>query len=403
MDEEKDEIEERKENIVIDPDELIRETEEKRGRHSAEKHHAPIGLIIFLILVIGITVAAGGAYFWYTDALKPVAENSDEVVAVEIKSGSGVAGIATTLKDNGLIKEDLAFKIYCKLNNVTNLQAGEYEFTKGMTLENIVKSLQAGEVIDKTVKITFKEGRNMRSVAKTISEKTNNSYKDVMKVFEDKEYAKELVDEYWFLTNEILDKDIYYPLEGYLYPDTYTLESKDVSVEDIIEKMLKHTDKILSEYKAEIKSSGYTVHKFLSLASVIENEGTNTKDRKGIARVFLNRIKAGMALQSDVTTYYAFKVNMGDRNLTKKELNTYNKYNTRGPEMQGKIPVGPISNVSKSSMEALLNPSTDANVKNALFFVADKNGKIYFSNNNAEHESIIRTLKNKGLWYTYES
>lgn len=402
-DEEKinEEAEEVQENVVIDPDELIKETEEKSGRHAAEKKHAPIGLIIFLILILIIIAAAGYAYYWYTDSLKPISENSDEVVSVEIKSGSGVSGIASLLQENGLIKSDLAFKIYCKINNVTNLQAGEYEFDKGMNLESIVKSLQTGEVIDKTVNIIFKEGRNMRSVAKTISEKTSNSYDDVMKVFADKSYAKELINKYWFLTNEILDNDIYYPLEGYLYPDTYTLESSEVTTEEIIEKMLNHTDKILSEYKAEIKSSGYTVHKFLSLASVIENEGTNTADRKGIARVFLNRIKIGMALQSDVTTYYAFKINMGDRDLTREELNTYNKYNTRGPNMEGKIPVGPISNVSKSSIEALLNPSTDSKIKNALFFVADKNGKVYFSNTNAEHESIIRDLKNKGLWYTY--
>lgn len=104
-----------------------------------------------------------------------------------------------------------------------------------------------------------------------------------------------------------------------------------------------------------------------------------------------------MALQSDVTTYYAFKVNMGDRDLTQSELNTANPYNTRGPNMEGKIPVGPISNVSESAIEATLNPSdTDA-----IFFVADKNGKIYFSNTNEEHEQIINELKSQGLWYTY--
>ena len=277
------------------------------------------------------------------------------------------------------------------------MQAGTYELNKNMSVEEIVKKFQAGDVVIKEINVTFQEGKNMRDIAKIISENTNNSYEDVMKVFEDKEYAKGLIEEYWFLTDEILDNNIYYPLEGYLYPDTYTFESVDVSIDDIIKIMLDQTDKVLSEYQIEIKSKGYTVHQFLSLASVVENEGISTEDRKGIAKVFLNRIERGMALQSDVTTYYAFKVNMGDRDLTQSELNTANPYNTRGPNMEGKIPVGPISNVSESAIEATLNPSdTDA-----IFFVADKNGKIYFSNTNEEHEQIINELKSQGLWYTY--
>jgi len=393
-------IEETKENISMNAEDLLKEMEEKHERVSRRERRekkSHVGLIVFLILLIIIALAIGGGYFYYTESLKPVSEGNKETIALEIKSGSGVSGIASTLKAKDLIKDEFVFKIYCKLNNINNLQAGEYELNKSMSLGEIITAIQNGNVIDKTVTITFKEGKNMRSVAKTISDNTSNSYEDVMKVFEDKTYAKELIDDYWFLTNEILDKNIYYPLEGYLYPDTYTFESKDVTIDDIIEKMLKRTDKVLSEYQAEIKASGYTVHKFLSFASVIENEGTNTEDRKGIARVFLNRLDRGMALQSDVTTYYAFKINMGDRDLTQKELNTYNGYNTRGPNMEGKIPIGPISNVSKSSMEALLNPTKS----NALFFVADKNGKVYFSDTNAEHERTIKSLKDKGLWYTY--
>ena len=105
-----------------------------------------------------------------------------------------------------------------------------------------------------------------------------------------------------------------------------------------------------------------------------------------------------MSLGSDVTTYYAFKVDMGDRDLTAKELNTENPYNTRGPNMAGKIPVGPICNPSKSAIEATLNyKETDA-----YYFVADKNGKVYFTKTNEEHNQIIKQLKDEGLWYVYE-
>ena len=371
--------------------------EKREAEENDKKRKKSVLKIIFILLLLIIIIGGISIFAWYELSLKPVEEGNSQSIIIDIVPGQGTEGIASALKENNLIKDDLVFKIYCKLNEVNNMQAGTYELNKNMSVEEIVKKFQAGDVVIKEINVTFQEGKNMRDIAKIISENTNNSYEDVMKVFEDKEYAKGLIEEYWFLTDEILDNNIYYPLEGYLYPDTYTFESVDVSIDDIIRIMLDQTDKVLSEYQIEIKSKGYTVHQFLSLASVVENEGISTEDRKGIAKVFLNRIERGMALQSDVTTYYAFKVNMGDRDLTQSELNTANPYNTRGPNMEGKIPVGPISNVSESAIEATLNPSdTDA-----IFFVADKNGKIYFSNTNEEHEQIINELKSQGLWYTY--
>ena len=371
--------------------------EKREAEENAKKGKKSVLKIILIILFLIIVIGAIAVFAWYELSLRPVQDGNLKSVIVDIVPGQGTEGIAEALKENNLIKDDLVFKIYCKLNEVNNMQAGTYDLNKNMSVEEIVNKLQAGDVVIKEINVTFPEGKNMRDIAKIISENTNNSYEDVMNVFESKEYAKGLIENYWFLTDEILDDSIYYPLEGYLYPDTYTFESVDVSIDDIIKIMLNQTDKVLSEYQIEINSKGYTVHQFLSLASVVENEGISTEDRKGIARVFLNRIERGMALQSDVTTYYAFKVNMGDRDLTQSELNTANPYNTRGPNMEGKIPVGPISNVSESAIEATLNPSDS----DALFFVADKNGKVYFSNTNAEHEQIINELKSQGLWYTY--
>ena len=371
--------------------------EKREAEENAKKGKKSVLKIIFILLLLIIIIGGISIFAWYELSLKPVEEGNSQSIIIDIVPGQGTEGIASALKENNLIKDDLVFKIYCKLNEVNNMQAGTYDLNKNMSVEEIVNKLQAGDVVIKEINVTFPEGKNMRDIAKIISENTNNSYEDVMNVFEIKEYAKGLIENYWFLTDEILDDSIYYPLEGYLYPDTYTFESVDVSIDDIIKIMLNQTDKVLSEYQIEIKSKGYTVHQFLSLASVVENEGISTEDRKGIARVFLNRIERGMALQSDVTTYYAFKVNMGDRDLTQSELNTANPYNTRGPNMEGKIPVGPISNVSESAIEATLNPSDS----DALFFVADKNGKVYFSNTNAEHEQIINELKSQGLWYTY--
>ena len=105
-----------------------------------------------------------------------------------------------------------------------------------------------------------------------------------------------------------------------------------------------------------------------------------------------------MALQSDVTTYYATKIDMDERDLTNAELNSKNPYNTHSTSMAGKLPVGPICMASESSIKAVIEPKET----NALFFVADKNGKVYFSRTNSEHEKKIKELKDSGLWYIYE-
>ena len=107
-----------------------------------------------------------------------------------------------------------------------------------------------------------------------------------------------------------------------------------------------------------------------------------------IAGVFYNRLNANMPLGSDVTTYYANKIELGERDLTSSELNTYNPYNTRGPGMNGKLPVGAISNFGESSLKAVLNPDDN----DYYYFVADCNGKVYLTKNSTEHNNIINKL-----------
>ena len=292
----------------------------------------------------------------------------------------------------------MGFKIYTKLNKVSNFQAGTYYLKQNMSLKEISEMLKSGIMYDQNeIKITYLEGKNMRWLAKKISEVTNNTEDEVFEVLSREDYIDSLIEKYWFITDDIKDKDIYYPLEGYLFPDTYALKNKDVKVEEIFEKMLDKMGKVLEEYKDEIEKSKYSVHQLLTIASIVETESVNKEDRKGVAGVIYNRLNRNMAIQSDVTTYYAFKIDMGERDLYQREIDTYNKYNTRGPNMEGKLPVGPISSVSKLSIEAAIEPKdTDY-----LFFVADKNGKVYFSKTNTEHNQIISELKSKGLWYEY--
>jgi len=358
-----------------------------------------IVLIILIILVLGAGI---GAFVWYQNALGDPMANSKESVTtdsngnrVTIPEGTGVSKISEILEESGVIKSALACKIYCKLNGITNLQAGNYEFEFHSKTPEVVAKIANGEVFSTDVNITFIEGKNMKWYAKAIAEKTNNTEEDVFALLENEEYIDSLIEKYWFLTDEIKSEDIYYPLEGYLLPDTYTFESPDVSVETIFNVILNFTDKFLSSYKEDFT---YTVHQTLTLASMAEMEGKSLEDRAEIVGVFLNRVSEGMSLGSDVTTYYAFGVDMAESDLTKKQINTYNPYNTRGPNMIAKIPIGPICNPSKDAIKAAIAPTkTDA-----LYFVADKNGKVYFTKTNEEHNAKIAELKENDMWHTYE-
>ena len=354
-----------------------------------KKIYIILSIILILVILTGI-----GTFVWYKNALNPINKNSEEKNIITIPEGTGVSGIANLLEENKVIKNAFATKIYCKISGVDNLQAGKYEFVQNEDTPSILARIAAGDVVSDEISITFIEGKNIKWYAKEIAKNTNNTEDDVFELLENKEYINSLIEKYWFLTDEIKNEDIYYPLEGYLLPDTYTFENKDVSVETIFNVILNFTEKYLDEYKDKFK---YTVHQTLTLASLAELEGKTTEDRAEIIGVFFNRLNKKMSLGSDVTTYYAFGVDMAESDLTKKQINTYNPYNTRGPEMSGKIPIGPICNMSKSAIEATLNPTETE----ALYFVADKNGKVYFTNTNDEHNAKISELKKADLWFTY--
>mgnify|MGYP003302603134 CR=1 FL=1 len=348
--------------------------------------------LAFLVLILS------GILFVYSVYRYELSEVSsdDELKTVIIEPGS-VDSIATTLYEENLIRNKLAFKAYVKFSGKSNLKAATYSLSEDMGTRKIVDILYEGDGINlEQIKITFKEGLNMRGIAKVISDNTNNSDDDVYNTLDNKEYLNGIIDKYWFVEEDILNNDIYYSLEGYLYPSTYYLGSRDVTVEEIFDVMLEETGKQLEAYKEQISNSDMSVHEILTLASIVELEGVTDEDRKGIAGVFFNRLQDDISLGSDVTTYYGVRVDMGERDLYSDEVSGCNDYNTRCVTFSG-LPVSPICNSSLSSIEAVLNPDETNN----YYFVADKNRKIYFSKNITEHNNTIAKLKKEDLWYTY--
>ena len=342
-------------------------------------------LLVVLLAVILLILGISWVYL-----ASPVDKNDKKDIEVEITKGISVVKISTILKEEKLIRSKTLFKVYIKLYSNKTLKAGNYMLNRSMSLSEIVEVLEEGSKFDSsTLKLTFKEGQRITDYAKVVADSTNNNYEDVIAIFKDKNYMSELINKYWFLTNNILQDGIYYPLEGYLAPDTYYFKDSDVDPKEIIERMLDEMNKELTEYRVSL---GNNVHYYLTMASIVELEGKTLEDRQNIMGVFNNRISAGMHLGSDVTTYYAFQASMSTK-LTSEQYNTANPYNTRPTSKVGP-PIGPICNPDLTSIQASINPINN----NYLYFVADSNGKVYYSRTIDEQNKVIQDLISSGKW-----
>lgn len=351
--------------------------------------------MLVALLCLILIVVSGWSFLRY---MVSAPGSTRDVVTIQVTTGNTYHSLSSKLKQNGLIRSELFYKLYLKLHNPSELKEGTYTLNRGMNLDQIITSLSGDELYESdVVKITFPEGKHMRFYAKLIAEKTNHTEEELYALLKKDSYLNQLIDQYWFLTDEIKNQNIYYSLEGYLYPDTYEFQNKNVSLEDMLKKMLDQMDRKLTPYKEQLSRSSYSIHEILTLASIIELEAAHSDDRAGVAGVFFNRLEGNWALGSDVTTYYAVQIDLNERDLYQSELNDYNAYNTRSSKMAGKLPVSPICNPSTPSIEAALYPTNHQ----YLYFVADKNKKTYFAKTAAQHNKNIANLKAAGLWYTY--
>ena len=345
--------------------------------------------ILLLLLLVGFLITLLLLWHYYTGS---VSKNS-ELLTIRIEPGTNSGEIANLLEGNDLIKSKNFFKLYLKIKEINNLKAGTYQLASSMDLEEIIKILQKGNNYNADeIQITFKEGANMREIATLIAEHTDNTYSEVMDLVKDKEYLKEVIDKYWFVEEDILNSKLYYSLEGYLFPNTYRFKSKSVTVEEIFNKLLSQMETELKWYREDIENSKYSFHEILTLASVIEKEG-KVDDFKNISSVFHNRLNKGMKLESCATTYYGMGLDFNSVGIANSEMiannNPYNTYKI------AKLPIGPISSVSKKALQAAIEPNNNK----YLYFLSDKDGKTYFFNTYKEHQKKQQELIKAGKWY----
>ncbi|MDB5177059.1 MAG: putative Aminodeoxychorismate lyase [Candidatus Saccharibacteria bacterium] len=319
--------------------------------------------IIFLILAA--VSAAGGAYLWYQQQLAPVSTDTTKHVRVMIAAGTTPSAIADQLKSAGVIRSQTAFAIYTRLTGTRDtLKAGSYSLQPSLSLSAIVDHLVAGK--QDTFNVTFLPGDTLANSRQKIIG-LGYSAAEVDAAFA-KTYDRPL-----FAT-----KPATADLEGYLYGETIEFTSA-ASVEDILNRFFDEYEKTITENNLVegFKKQGLTLYEGITLASIVQREVPGAADRQQVARVFLNRLKAGMTLGSDVTYQYAAKKLGVDPTPTLDS-----PYNTR---IHTGLPPGPIATPGKSALIAVANPA----VNDYLFFLSGDDDVTYYAKTDAQHQQNI--------------
>lgn len=352
----------------------------------------------FILIIIGAIVAIAilGGFLFYNSGISAVSSKNEEVV-VKIESGTSATQMLDVLDEAGLVQNKLCGKIFLKLNHFDNLQANTYIFNKNMSLSKIFSIIEDPdfEYILKS-KLTIKEGNTIPEVATAFANVLNMSKDEVIKQWEKQDYLKSLIKNYWFIDESILNKNIMYPLEGYLYPETYFITEEEPTLESVTQLALDMMDKKLSVYKEDIQKLGWTPHQFLTFASVVEREaGSDETDRPMIAGVFKNRLDKNMLLQSDITVNYAWQRTGVDVSTAHLKIDSqYNTYKYTG------LPVGPISTVPDTTMKVCI----EYKHHDYLYFFAMKDpqdpskSKVVYNKTYDEHEEEVQKAKDAKLW-----
>ncbi|BBN99271.1 endolytic transglycosylase MltG [Sporolactobacillus terrae] len=344
-----------------------------------------------VILLFALTAgAAWGFNRYYTRLLTPINKQNDRPITITIPSGASVRDMAQILEKKGLVRKAWAFEFYARWNHLNTYRSGTYSFNQTMSVGQLMNNLKNGAHRGIIVLVDVRQGMWVSEVAAQMANAAKLDKPDVLKKLKDHHYVNDhYVKKYPFLTNEIFQKGIEYPLEGYLAPGIYRFKKgkSPLTLDQMVNKMLDKTAQRLHSYSGEIKTNKLgSVHKILTMASLIEQEAPDQKNREKIAGVFYNRLDLDMRLQTDPSIAYGQQRRI--RAYTKKDLKTDTPYNTY---TRSGLTVGPIGAPALDAIEAVLRPIKSKNV----YFYARPNGKVYYSQTYKQHQEVIAKYRHE--------
>lgn len=353
-----------------------------RGGHS--NHLGPIlGGVVAILVVLALVFVFIIPTFFGGDAAQTELPNQGERVEVVIPEGSGAIAVGNALKDSGVVADSDEFVTEARRQKADSaIKSGAYVFTVGQGLDDIISQLTKGP--NSTAKtVTIPEGLSVTQTAAAVQSGLGISSDDFLAQAKASNYAAD----YPFLADAQDDS-----LEGFLCPKTYDFSSAgDLTADTVIRAMLDQYNKDVasldfSSAEATIKNrygidmSDYDI---LKLASIVEREAITSDQRPKVSSTFYNRLKQGMALQSDATMMY---VTGGE--VTADDLKTASPFNTY--LNQGLTPT-PICSLSMESIQAAMAPADT----NYLYFYITQTDE-WFSPTYDEHLQAIEAAKTQG-------
>ncbi|MFC5405203.1 endolytic transglycosylase MltG [Cohnella soli] len=332
---------------------------------SAPLRRKPRVMLWSFLIALGIVLSlAAGLLFYLWNGLRPPASGAP--VEVTITSGMRAKKVSELLEQKGLIRNASLFSGWMKLKGEgSRFQAGVYELAPGMSMNEIVTKLNNGEIIAAaTIRFTIPEGFTIEQIAGRLAETAGI---DKAKFLEAAKRPELWTGSAW--TKLIpTDKGLKYPLEGYLFPETYEVKRGSTEI-DIINRMLAELDKRLDQlpedWSSALEERGLTVHQLLTIASLVEREVVVDEERPLVSSVIQNRLKKKMPLQIDATIQYL--LDKQKERLLEGDLKVNSPYNTY---LNAGLPPGPIASPSYKSIEAALFPEKS----DYMYYVTKKDG-----------------------------
>lgn len=375
----------------------VRKRKNRRKKKKYTNHTRTMGHV-FLGVVLSVAAICVGVFLaWkvivglmdYTG----MAKKSHEADIV-IDSTMNVDDIAETLHENGIIEMPWLFKTYINMKDeAEGFLDGEYTVNSTMSYSNIITLLKTVRQYTNTVTVMIPEGYNAQQIGQLLEENL------VCRADDFEKYYRSKLEKYDFEEQITVTENRFYALEGYLFPDTYEFyviddlpdkPSMDTSqyAKQAAEKMYSNfQNKITKKMYARAKELGMTFDEVVTLASIIQKEGTNEENMANISSVFHNRLENMYEyphLQSDTTDNYiedVIRPNIPSSSLALYEnvITAYDTYTCEG------LPAGPICSPGLEAINAALYPAeTDY-----YYFLSSSDGVFYYASTVEKHEQNI--------------
>ncbi len=312
--------------------------------------------------------------------------DGEETIEVVLPDNANTAEAIKVLDKAGLIKNSIFCNLFAKVMGVSddNYLAGIYYFTDDMGIEKMLTRFKTSSTRGTIISITIPEGYTVDQVFERLEKNNVCTKESLYRVLNTVDFGNE----YDFIAKIDNKDERYCVLEGYLFPATYEFE-QGAEPGSVIRKFLNTFNSRWSEeYAAKSTELGMSVDEIITLASILEKEGTGEGQFLQISSVLHNRLnRSGLYPTLDCNSTKDYVKNTIAKRITTPEINKYVvSYNTY--EIAG-LPPSAICNPGLDAIESALFPTPSQN----YFFRHDKNNKIYLAETIEEHNANGREVQ----------